>query len=60
MLHVFLLNFVWKETILSVLKGNNSSNTYKFRIKVGNVQMIYCTYFQSKRCKISSKDTKLY
>jgi hypothetical protein len=31
----------WKGTLLSALKGNNSCKTYNFRIKVGNVQMVY-------------------
>jgi hypothetical protein len=30
-------------TLLPTLKGNNSCKTYNFRIKVRNVQMIYCS-----------------
>ena len=30
-----------KGAILSVLKGNNSCKTYKFRIKVRNLQMLF-------------------
>ena len=29
--------------LLSTLKGNNSCKTYNFRIKVGNVQIVYCS-----------------
>jgi hypothetical protein len=41
---LFQLHFAWKRTLLSALKGNNSSKTYNFRITVGNVQMIYYIY----------------
>jgi len=39
---LFSLNLALKGAVLSVLKGNNSSKKYNFRIKVGNVQMFFC------------------
>jgi hypothetical protein len=32
-------------TFLPALKGNNSNKAYKFRIKFGNAQMVYCLYY---------------
>jgi hypothetical protein len=36
------LNFAWKGTVLTILKGSNSGKTYNFKIK--NVQMVYWTH----------------
>jgi hypothetical protein len=36
----FHMNF---RELLPALKGNNSCKMYNFRIKVGNVQMVYCS-----------------
>ena len=33
--------------LLSTLKGNNYCKAYIFRIKVGNVQMIYCRWLKT-------------
>jgi hypothetical protein len=38
----FHMNFAWKGTPLSALKGNISCKTCNFRIKIGNVQMVCC------------------
>jgi hypothetical protein len=38
---LFSLNYTWEGTLLPNLKGNNSCKMYNFRIKVGNVQMVY-------------------
>jgi hypothetical protein len=35
------IDFYMKLVLLSVFKGNNSCKTYNFRIRVGNVQMVY-------------------
>ena len=40
-IYVNSLNFAWKGTILHSLHANTSCKTYNFRIKVGNVQMVY-------------------
>ena len=40
-IYVNSLNFAWKGTILHSLHSNKSCKTYNFRIKVGNVQMVY-------------------
>jgi hypothetical protein len=40
-IYVNSLNFAWKGTILHSLHANKSCKTYNFRIKVGNVQMVY-------------------
>jgi hypothetical protein len=38
----YIINFAWEGIPLYDLKGNNSWKTYNFRIKVGNVQIVYC------------------
>ena len=40
---LFSYELYMKGELLSTLKGNNSYKTYNFRIKVGNVQMVYCS-----------------
>jgi hypothetical protein len=33
-----LLSFAWQSTALTILKENNSYNTYNFKIEIGNVK----------------------
>jgi len=40
--YVLFTNFAWKGTLFLALKGNNSCKLYNFRIKVRNMQMVYC------------------
>jgi len=42
-IYVIFIDFLLERngTLLSTLKGNNSCKTCNFRIKVGNVQMLY-------------------
>jgi len=42
---LFSLSFALKGVCLPPLRGNNSCKTNNFRIKVGNVEMVYCMFW---------------
>ena len=51
---LFLLNFARNGDSFACLKGEK--NTYNFRIKVGNVPMVYCCYIYHKLFIVSIFD----